>query len=90
MDVFAGIKDSFSEEIYKAEFKENSFEIFINNWKGRNFKFACFNLYKEIIPEKSTCKANSSGLVISLKKKNNTDHWTTLDKKASILVIIIY
>jgi len=89
MDIFAGIKESFSDELCKAEFKENSFEVLINNWKGRNFKFACYNLNKDIVPEKSTCKANSTGLVISLKKANDSDYWSSLDKKTSSGVIII-
>jgi hypothetical protein len=90
MDIFAGIKDSFSDEMCKTEFKENSVEVLINNWKGRNFKFACYNLNKNIVPEKSTCKANSTGLVISLKKVNDSDHWPSLDKKTSSVIIIIF
>lgn len=88
MDVFAGIKDSFSDEMCKTEFKENSVEVLINNWKGRNFKFACYNLNKNIVPEKSTCKANSTGLVISLKKADDYDDWASLDKKAPAVINI--
>ena len=83
MDGFAGIKDVFTEEMVKAEFKENSVEVLINNFKGRNYKFACYNLNNDIVPEKSTCKANSTGLVISLKKVNDSDSWSSLDKKSS-------
>ena len=82
MDGFAGIKDVLTEEMIKTEFKENSVEVFINNFKGRNYKFACYNLNNDIVPEKSTCKANSTGLVISLKKVNDSDSWSSLDKKA--------
>merc|ERR1711957_1052536 len=82
MDGFAGIKDVLTEEMIETEFKENSVEVFINNFKGRNYKFACYNLNNDIVPEKSTCKANSTGLVISLKKVNDSDSWSSLDKKA--------
>ena len=90
MDGFAGIKDTFSEEMCKTEFKENSVEVLINNWKGRNFKFACYNLNNNIVPEKSTCKANSTGLVISLKKADDSDHWPSLDKKNSSVINNLY
>ena len=54
MDIFAGIKESFSDELCKAEFKENSFEVLINNWKGRNFKFACSFWFLLLLPSVET------------------------------------
>jgi hypothetical protein len=86
-DNFAGLKDHPKEKII-AEFKETAFEIFINEWKGRNFKYACYNLHKNIVPSESYVKTTNSGLTVFLKKVKAHDNWDSLDKKKSLVIKI--
>jgi len=66
----------------KANFSEASVEVIILSWKGRNLRFNCTNLSKEIIPEESYTKQNNTGLIIFLKKLEN-EVWDRLDKEES-------
>ena len=59
-------------------------DVCILNWKGRNYRFSCFNLSKEINPTDSYVKQTNSGLIIYLAKANTSDFWDSLEKKKLI------
>lgn len=68
----------------RSKFTKSSFDIYILNWKGKNFRFSCFNLAHEIKEGESYTKATSSGLVIYLRK-SGSEYWDSLEKKKSLL-----
>ena len=82
-DEFEGIK-SFSSSNIKSKFTKNSFDVCIIGWKNKNYRFSCFNLNKEIEPKDSYVKQTNSGLIVYLKKANNSDFWDSLEKKKSL------
>ncbi len=84
-DGFSGLKNHASEKIIST-FKQNSFEIIINEWSSRNFRFSINNLDKDIDPAGSYVKTTNSGLVISLKKANKSDIWDSLEKKKGLVL----
>ncbi len=83
IDDFPNLKDHPSDKI-KSTFYETGFEVTVNDWKGKNFRFACNNLNKKIVPSESKVKATSTGLVVSLKKEK-TEYWDALEKKKSMI-----
>lgn len=83
-DGFANLKTHDANSI-KSKFTKNTFDVYILNWQKKNFRFSCFNLAKDIIPENSYTKATSSGLIIYLAKANKTDFWDNLEKKKSLI-----
>ena len=82
-DQFEGIK-SFNSSNIKSKFTKTSFDICIIGWKNKNYRFSCFNLNKEIDPKDSYVKQTNSGLIVYLKKANNSDFWDSLEKKKSL------
>ncbi len=82
-DGFDGIK-TFSASNIKSKFTKTSFDVCILNWKGRNYRFSCFNLNKEIIPSDSYVKQTNSGLIVYLVKANTSDIWDSLEKKKGL------
>ena len=82
-DGFDGIK-TFNSSNIKSSFTKNSFDVFVIGWKNKNYRFSCFNLNKEIIPNESYVKQTNSGLIIYLKKSNNSDFWDSLEKKKGL------
>ena len=79
-DGFDGIK-TFSASNIKSKFTKTTFDVCILNWKGRNYRFSCFNLSKEINPNDSYVKQTNSGLIVYLAKANTSDFWDSLEKK---------
>jgi calcyclin binding protein len=69
----------------KVKFTKRTFDAYIFNWNKKNYRFSCFNLCKDINPEKCKATATSSGLVIRLAKANSGDHWDSLEKKKGLL-----
>ena len=82
-DGFDGIK-SFSSSNIKSKFTKNSFDVCILGWKGKNYRFSCFNLSKEINPSDSYVKQTNSGLIVYLAKANSSDFWDSLEKKKGL------
>ena len=82
-DGFDGIK-TFSSSNIKSKFTKTSFDVCILNWKGRNYRFSCFNLSKEINPTDSYVKQTNSGLIVYLAKANTSDFWDSLEKKKGL------
>ena len=82
-DGFDGIK-SFNSSNIKSKFTKNSFDVCILGWKNRNYRFSCFNLSKEIIPNDSYVKQTNSGLIVYLAKANKSDFWDSLEKKKGL------
>jgi calcyclin binding protein len=82
-DGFADLKSHPSDKI-KATYTANSVDVYIENWKGKSFRFSCMALNKDIIPEESHFKQGSSGLTLFLKKAK-TETWDSLNKKESII-----
>jgi len=82
-DGFDGIKN-FNSSNVKSKFTKNSFDVFIIGWKNKNYRFSCFNLNKEIEPKESYVKQTNSGLIVYLKKLNNSDYWDSLEKKKGL------
>ena len=82
-DDFEGIK-SFNSSNIKSKFTKNSFDVCIIGWKNKNYRFSCFNLNKGIIPNDSYVKQTNSGLIVYLKKENNSDYWDSLEKKKGL------
>jgi len=82
-DGFDGIK-SFSSSNIKSKFSKNSFDVCILGWKGKNYRFSCFNLSKEINPSDSYVKQTNSGLIVYLAKANSSDFWDSLEKKKGL------
>ena len=82
-DGFDGIK-SFNSSNIKSKFTKNSFDVCILGWKNKNFRFSCFNLSKEIIPNDSYVKQTNSGLIVYLAKANKSDFWDSLEKKKGL------
>lgn len=69
-----------------SEFKEQGVQVKIMGWNGKNFKFLVNNLHSPIKPTESTVKQTGSGLVITLIKAKS-EHWDSLEKKASLVII---
>ena len=82
-DGFDGIK-SFSSSNIKSKFTKNTFDVCILGWKGKNYRFSCFNLSKEINPSDSYVKQTNSGLIVYLAKANSSDFWDSLEKKKGL------
>ena len=82
-DGFDGIK-SFNSSNIKSKFTKNTFDICILGWKGKNYRFSCFNLSKEINPNDSYVKQTNSGLIVYLAKANSSDFWDSLEKKKGL------
>ncbi len=82
-DGFDGIK-SFNSSNIKSKFTKNSFDVCIIGWKEKNYRFSCFNLSKEIIPNDSYVKQTNSGLIVYLAKANKSDLWDSLEKKKGL------
>ena len=82
-DEFEGIK-SFNPSNIKSKFTKTSFDICIIGWKNKNYRFSCFNLNKGINPTDSYVKQTNSGLIVYLKKENNSDYWDSLEKKKGL------
>ena len=82
-DGFDGIK-SFSSSNIKSKFTKNSFDVYIFGWKEKNYRFSCFNLSKEIVPNDSYVKQTNSGLIVYLAKANKSDFWDSLEKKKGL------
>ena len=82
-DDFEGIK-SFNSSNIKSKFTKTSFDICIIGWKNKNYRFSCFNLNKGINPTESYVKQTNSGLIVYLKKENNSDYWDSLEKKKGL------
>jgi calcyclin binding protein len=80
---FSEIKSLPSSNI-KSKFTKNTFDVCVLNFKGKNYRFNCFNLNKEIIPEDSYVKQTNSGLIVYLKKQNKSDMWDSLEKKKNL------
>ena len=85
-DGFEGIKEFASSNI-KSKFTKTSFDVCVLNWKGRNYRFSCFNLSKEINPTDSYVKQTNSGLIVYLAKANTSDFWDSLEKRKACLEI---
>lgn len=83
-DGFENLKTLNSQNI-KSKFTKKSFDVCIVDWQKKNYRFSCFNLNKEIIPEDSYTKATGSGLIIYLAKKAKGDYWESLEKKKGLL-----
>ena len=82
-DGFDGIK-TFNSSNIKSKFTKTTFDVCILNWKGRNYRFSCFNLSKEINPTDSYVKQTNSGLIVYLAKANTSDFWDSLEKKKGL------
>jgi calcyclin binding protein len=74
-----GVSTVKTEDIL-TRFTESSFEVFIHNLNGINYKFSLSNLSHTINPNASAMKTRSKRFIISLKKKENK-HWDSLQKK---------
>jgi hypothetical protein len=61
-----------------VDFRKDEFEVFIHNWKGKNWRFLKKDLVAEINPETSYFKLNKSGMTIFLKKVKE-DPWYRLN-----------
>ena len=82
-DGFDGIK-TFNSSNIKSKFTKNTFDVCILGWKGKNYRFSCFNLSKEINPNDSYVKQTNSGLIVYLAKANSSDFWDSLEKKKGL------
>ena len=82
-DGFEGIK-TFNSSNIKSKFTKTSFDICVIGWKNKNYRFSCFNLNKDINPKDSYVKQTNSGLIVYLKKENNSDTWESLEKKKGL------
>lgn len=83
-DGFQDLKEINKQNI-QSKFTKKSFDVYIIDWKKKNYRFNCFNLCKEIKPDSSYVKATSSGLVIYLAKAAEGDYWESLEKKKGLL-----
>jgi calcyclin binding protein len=83
MDGFTNLKAHPQDKILTI-FKENSFTVCIMDWNGTNYRFACNNLNKPIVPKDSYVKTNATGMVVYLRKEKS-DHWDGLEKKKSMV-----
>lgn len=82
-DNFANLKSHPAEKI-KSSFSATSFEICVEDWNGKNLRFACTNLNKKISASDSYVKATGSGLTVYLKK-DKPEFWDGLEKKKSLI-----
>ena len=81
---FAGLADHPKEKV-KVEFtSQRSFTVKVDDWKGDNWQFSVPKTQCRILPQACTFSHKSSGLQISLRKKNTTDAWHSLFKSKAI------
>ena len=72
-------------EKIKVEFPTNrSFSVEVMDFKGQNWQFTVPRTQCRILQKACTFSLKSSGLQVSLRKKNTTDNWWTLFKSKAI------
>ena len=80
----AGLSSHPADKV-KVEFQTNrSFSVTVYDFKGQNWHFAVPKTQCRILPQACTFNHKSSGLQISLRKKNTTDNWWSLFKSKAI------
>ena len=79
-----GLKDHPSDKV-KIEFPTNrTFSVVVLDFKGQNWQFTVPRTQCRMLPQACTFSHKSSGLQISLRKKNTTDNWWTLFRSKAI------
>ena len=80
----AGLKDHPADKI-KVEFLSNrSFSVAVHDFNGQNWQFTVPRTQCRILEKACTFSHKSSGLQISLRKKNTADNWWSLFKSKAI------
>lgn len=72
--------ESFDKEKVKVVFEPSTFEIKINDWKDKNWKFVTKNMYYDYDYKNSSIKLTKTGIIVTLKKLND-DEWHYLMHK---------
>lgn len=62
----------------KVTFTEDSVELFVSDWNGKNCGLTVNNLLKPIISEDSYYKIKTGLIAIYLKKKSDGQNWSHL------------
>lgn len=79
----SGLKDHPKDKI-DVSFTERSFEVKVYDLKGHNVQFSVPKLQCRILPKDCSFSHKSSGLQITLRKKNTEDNWYSLFKSKAI------
>jgi len=62
-----------------VNFKKESFEVLVNDFNGKNYRFF-LRTAKSIVPSESTFKKTSSKIIVVLKKEDDST-WSQIEKK---------
>ena len=81
---FPDAKSLLKKDQITCNFGDRSFEIFIDNYKGDNFKFAVPNLHHRILPKDCSFSFKSNNVQITLRKKKEDDNWWSLFKSKAV------
>lgn len=68
----------------QARFLDESFEIKILDFNGKNYSFAVPKLQNKIIPEQSKYWLKENKVIINLRKFKKEDSWPSLFKQKAI------
>ena len=80
----AGLSSHPADKV-KVEFPSNrSFSVTVFDYKGQNWQFAVPKTQCRILTPACTFSHKSSGLQVTLRKKNTTDNWWSLFKSKAI------
>jgi len=68
----------------RSNFGERSFELLVDGYDGKNYRFACYKTHGEMKPDecKHVVRANRVNLV--LRKAKEKDIWFDLFKKKAV------
>ena len=73
------------KEKVKVEFTSTrSFTVKVDDFNGENWQFTVPKTQCRILPQACTFSHKTSGLQISLRKKETSDHWYSLFKSKAI------
>ena len=77
---FPDAKKLLTKDNLVCTFEERSFTLLVNDYKGEYFKFAVPKLHCRILPPDCSFSLKSNNVQVTLRKKNQADHWWSLFK----------
>ena len=81
---FPDAKKLLTTEKITCNFGERSFEIYVEDYKDENYKFAVPKLHCRILPKDCSFSFKSNNVQITLRKKRNEDNWWSLFKQKAV------
>ena len=81
---FPDAKNLIHKDNVTCNFGDRTFEIFVNNYKGENYRFGVQNLHHRILTKDCSWSLKSNNVQITLRKRKNEDNWWSLHKAKAV------